>query len=125
VSIRVWAPLGAVCVLAVGRAVTAAPPERAPDADDALLHRAFSAIASDEHTMRHEAAKSFPTDPWSRDDDFHRRELDKVRDWAGQHRVPRGAVFGAMDDGIRAHWPQTNGAPLVVTVPPCRPRAIY
>ena len=25
----------------------------------------------------------------------------------------------------KVRWPQTNGAPLVVTVPPCRPRAIY
>jgi hypothetical protein len=125
VSAKAWAPLGAVCVLAVGRAVTAAPPPRAPDADDALLHRAFYAVASEETTMRHEAAKTFPTDPWSRDDDFHRREGDKVRDWAGTHRVPRGEVFRSMDEGIRAHWPQANGAPLVVTVPPCRPRAIY
>ncbi len=124
-SPRAWAPLGAVCVLAVGRAVTAAPPERAPDADEGLMRRAFHDIASAETTMRHEGAKSFPTDPWSRDDDFHRREQERVRDWAGTHRVPRGAVFRAMDEGIRARWPQTNGAPLVVTVPPCRPRAIY
>lgn len=124
-SVRVWAPLGAVCVLAVGRAVTASPPPRAPDADDALMHRAFQAVASQETVLRHESAKSFPTDPWSRDDDFHRREQDKVRDWAGAHHVPRSAVYRAMDEGIRAHWPQTNGAPLVVTVPPCRPRAIY
>jgi hypothetical protein len=125
VSFRAWAPLGAVCLLAVGRAVTAAPPQRAPDADDALLHRAFHDVASAETTMRHEGAKSFPTDPWSRDDDFHRREQEKVRDWAGTHHVPRGDVFRAMDEGIRFHWPQANGAPLVVTVPPCRPRAIY
>lgn len=124
-SFRAWAPFGAVCLLAVGRAATAAPPPRAPDADDTLLHRAFREIASAETTMRHEGAKSFPTDPWSRDDDFHRREQEKVRDWAATHHVPRGDVFRAMDDGIRAHWPQSNGAPLVVTVPPCRPRAIY
>jgi len=125
VNAKAWAPLAAVCVLAVGRAVTAAPPQRAPDADDALLHKAFSAVASEETAMRHESAKSFPTEPWSRDDDFHRREQEKVRDWAGSHHVRRGDVFRAMDEGIRAHWPQTNGAPLVVTVPPCRPRAIY
>jgi hypothetical protein len=125
VNAKTWAPLGAVCFLAVGRAVTAAPPPRAPDSDDALLHRAFSAVASEETKMRHESAKTFPTDPWSRDDDFHRREGDKVRDWAGTHRVSRGDVYRAMDEGIRAHWPQANGAPLVVTVPPCRPRAIY
>lgn len=89
------------------------------------MHRAFTAIASDERAMRQDAAKSFPTDPWSRDDDFHRREEEKVHDWAGAHRVPRSAVFRAMDEGIRGHWRQASGAPLVVTVPPCRPRAIY
>ncbi len=122
---KVWAPFLGICAIALGRALTAAPPERAPESDDELLHRAFRAVASEETDMRKEAAKTFPTDPWSRDDDFHLREWRKIREWGGNHRVRLEDVVGAVDRGLREHWPQDNPAPLVVTVPPCQPRAIY
>ena len=89
-----------------------------------LDHRLFSAVASDETSMRHEAAKAFPTDLWSRDDDFHRHEGQKTRDWAGAHHMRLSDAFRALDDGLRSHWPQANRGPLTLSTPPCRPRAI-
>jgi len=120
-----WAPLGVVIAFALVRALLARTPESAPESDDALEHRLFSAVASDETSMRHEAAKAFPTDLWSRDDDFHRHEGQKTRDWAGAHHMRLSDAFRALDEGLRSRWPNTNPGPLILTTPPCRPRAIY
>jgi hypothetical protein len=114
-----------VCAIALGRALTAPGPEVAPESDEATLRQAFRAVASEEERMRHEGAKTFPTDPWSRDDDFHKQEANKARDWAGSHHMRIGDVLFAIDEGMRAHWPHANPVPLVPTTPPCRPRAIY
>ena len=122
---KAWAPFAVVCAVALGRALTAAAPEQAPESDDALLHQAFRVVASEETVMRHDGAKTFPTDPWSRDDDFHKQEARKAREWGGSHHVRANDMFFAIDEGIRAHWSHGNWAPLVTTTPPCRPRAIY
>ncbi len=123
---RAWWPLGGVCAAAVVRAISAAPPDQAPaGADEATRRAAFRAVASEEANLRRDAAKTFPTDLWSRDDDFHQRELQRARDWAGKHRVRLGEVLGALDEGLRDGWPNDNHAPLIPTVPPCQPRAIY
>jgi len=112
-------------MFALVRALLARTPESAPESDDALEHRLWSAVASDETSMRHEAAKAFPTDLWSRDDDFHRHEGQKTRDWAGAHHMRLSDAFRTLDEGLRSRWPQANQGPLTLTVPPCRPRAIY
>jgi hypothetical protein len=122
---KAWAPLTAVCCLALGRALVASAPETAPGSDDTLDHRLFAAVASEETSMRHEAAKAFPTDLWSRDDDFHRHEGRKTREWAGAHHMRTSDAFRALDEGLRSRWTQTNPGPLTLTTPPCRPRAIY
>jgi hypothetical protein len=123
---RAWWPLGGVCAVAVLRALLAASPEQAPAGmDESTGRAAFRAVASEESNMRREAAKTFPTDLWSRDDDFHQRELQRARDWAGQHRVRLGEVLGALDEGLRNRWLHANRAPLIPAVPPCQPRAIY
>jgi hypothetical protein len=120
-----WAPLALVCAVALGCALLARAPESALDSDDALDHRLFNAVASDETNMRHEAAKAFPTDLWSRDDDFHRHEGRKVREWSGAHHMRLSDAFRALDEGLRSRWPNANSGPLILTTPPCRPRAIY
>jgi hypothetical protein len=126
VGARGFWPVGAVCGVALARALSVSPPELPPGAiDEATRRAAFRAVASEEAGLRREAAKAFPTDLWSRDDDFHERELRRARDWAGKHRVRLGDVLGALDDGMHAGWPHDNRGPLVPTVPPCRPRAIY
>jgi len=121
-----WAPFGVVCAIAVGRALLARPPEPATAPLDAVQRRdAFRFVASDESAERREAAKTFPTDLWSRDDDFHQREMKRARDWARSHHASLPDVLEAVDQGLREHWPHNNPSPLVTTTPPCRPRAIY
>jgi hypothetical protein len=122
---RAWGPFAAVCVVAVGRALTASAPAPLVPLDDAQQREAFRFVASDEVSERREAAKVFPTDLWSRDDDFHQRELRRARDWAGSHHANLQDVLAAVDEGLRSHWPSGSSKPLVATVPPCRPRAIY
>jgi hypothetical protein len=119
-----WAPLVLVCTLAVGRALLARPPEAPAPLDDAGKREAYAFVVSDEPSERREAAKVFPTDLWSRDDDFHQRELTRARDWANGHHARLQDVLSAIDEGMRNHWPPGGPQPEA-TVPPCRPRAIY
>jgi hypothetical protein len=120
-----WVPFALVCAFGLGRALLAsAPPPPAP-VDDAQRRDAFRFVASDEAAERREAAKTFPTDVWSRDDDFHQREATKARDWARGHHATVGETLSAVDEGLRERWPSGSSTPLIATVPPCRPRAIY
>lgn len=123
-TVRAWLLLVVVSAVAFVRAATARPPEAPPPAADADLRAAFLAIAGAERDMRRDAAKDFPTDHWSQDDDFHRRELDKARDFARTRRIPLGDVLRAVDDGMRERWSSAASA-MTATVPPCQPRAIY
>jgi hypothetical protein len=120
-----WAPFAVVCAVALGRALIASVPAYPDTAGDAQRHEVFRHVASDEVPERREAAKTFPTDLWSRDDDFHQKEGNRARDWAKSHHIRFGDALSALDEGLRAHWPHGNATPLVATVPPCRPRAIY
>lgn len=121
-----WVPFGGMCAIAVVRALVTRPPEALPPPIDEKLQRdAFRFVASDESAERKEAAKTFPTDLWSRDDDFHQREMNRAKDWAHTHHASLGDTLGAVDRGLRERWPHGNSSPLVTTTPPCRPRAIY
>jgi hypothetical protein len=120
-----WAPFAIVCAIALGRVLLAHAPARPAPLDEAQQREAFRHVASDETAERREAAKAFPTDMWSRDDDFHQRESSRARDWAKSHHARVEDVLLAVDEGIRSGWPTGNPKPLVATVPPCRPRAIY
>jgi len=120
-----WVPFALVCAVGLGRALTARVPPQRGVADEAQRREAFRHVASDEAAERHEAAKVFPTDLWSRDDDFHQREQQRAREWAGSHSVRVGDALSAIDEGLRERWPTGASKPLVATVPPCRPRAIY
>ncbi len=122
---KAWGPFALVCALGLGRALTASAPPPPPPIDEAQRHDAFRFVASDEGPERREAAKTFPTDLWSRDDDFHQRESSKARDWARTHHAAVGDALSAVDEGMREHWSTGSSTPLVATVPPCRPRAIY
>jgi hypothetical protein len=118
-------PFALVCALAVGRALVSRSAEQPAPLDDAQRHEAFRFVASDEVPERREAAKTFPTDLWSRDDDFHQREQQRARDWASSHHARLADVLSAVDQGLREGWPHGSAVPPVATVPPCRPRAIY
>src|ERR1700733_1116073 len=121
-----WVPLGLVCAIAVVRVVLARPSEDLPASIDEHLQRdAFKFVASDEAAERREAAKTFPTDLWSRDDDFHQREMRRASDWAHSHHASLSDTLRAVDRGLREHWPHGTGPAPITTTPPCRPRAIY
>ena len=49
--------------------------------------------------MRAEAAKTFPSEMWSRDDDFHQRERKKANEWAGSHHMRMGDVLSSIRPG--------------------------
>ena len=75
--------------------------------------------------MRRDAAKKFPTDFWSQDDDFHQSELKRAKSVAAEHGVRLGDALSPVDEGMREGWPQPLGIVMRTTVPPCQPRAIY
>jgi hypothetical protein len=130
VNLSSWLFFAAACTFAAARAVVAAPPPVPPPANEAVQRAAFIDIAEHEREMRQDAAKSFPTDPWSQDDAFHDLERKRAITFARGHSVRTGDVLDAIDRGMREGWAQTEeagrtSAPLVATVPPCRPRAIY
>ena len=100
------------------------PLEIGPD-NAALQAAIFREIAASETAVRSDAARAFPGDPWSADDDFHNHEQRAARAIAARDQVPVETVLRAIDDGLREHWAHTNPAPLLVTVPPCHPRPVY
>ena len=120
-----WLPFGVACALALGRALVASAPSEPAPLDDTQRREAYKWVASDEVPERREAAKTFPTDLWSRDDDFHQREMVRALDFANSHHARFADVLSAVDEGLRERWPAGGAAPPVATVPPCRPRAIY
>ena len=120
-----WSGAGIVLAVAITIDVSAVPPKAAPEASSDAQHRAYRAVATEEASMRRGAAKAFPADPWSQDDDFHNRELQRLRAIAGAERVSVASMLRAVDDGAREQWERPTDDPVVQTVPPCRPRPIY
>ncbi len=120
-----WIGCGALCVAAVTVDLSAPRIEAAPEASSDAKKHAFYMLASEEAFMRKGAAKSFPTDPWSQDDDFHNREFRRLQALATSDHVSVTSMLRAIDDGARERWPQAPGSVLDETVPPCRPRPIY
>lgn len=116
--------IAVVASLAIARAATAPPPKATTQPiDDKTAKTAYREVTSHERQARREAAVKFPGDPWSQDDDFHERESEAVRSFAGSHELRLSDVVRAVDDGMRDHWP-TSGKPNP-QVPPCRPRLSY
>ncbi|HSS40004.1 MAG TPA: hypothetical protein VLT58_14650 [Polyangia bacterium] len=113
--------------IAVAIVVALTAPGRSPAVpdDQALRAAIFREIATSESAVRGDAARAFPGDPWSADDDFHNHEQRAARAIAARDQVPVETVLRAIDDGLREHWAHANPGPLVVTVPPCHPRPVY
>ena len=113
-----------VATLAMLRAATApTPPAPAKPIDEKMAREAYRDVTTRERQTRREAAVKFPGDPWSQDDDFHEKENEEVRSFAGSHELRLSDVVRAVDDGMRERWPasmQPNPK-----VPPCRPRLSY
>ena len=119
-----WSPFALVCAIALARAITSKavqPPNRA---DQATRTVGFAQFADQEAAYRKEAAKDFPTDPWSQDDFFHAREAKEARAFAKVTGIPITDALDALDEGLRAKRAGGDRSSLS-TVPPCHPRAIY
>lgn len=116
--------IAVVASLAMLRAATAPAPE-APTKpiEEKAAHDAYRDITNRERQARREAAVKFPGDPWSQDDDFHERENEAVRNFAGSHELRLSDVVRAVDDGMREKWPASIQP--YPKVPPCRPRLSY
>jgi len=113
-----------VALLAMVRAATAPPPDPIhKPIEEKMARDAYRDVTQRERQARREAAVKFPGDPWSQDDDFHERENEAVRAFAGSHELRLSDVVRAVDDGMRERWP-TSGQPNP-KVPPCRPRLSY
>jgi hypothetical protein len=122
---RGWLLTAALVLVAVTRAITApgaAPPER----DDRSLRTAvFRQMTADETALRRDAARAFPGDPWSADDDFHNHQQRRARALAARLQLSIGTVLRAVDEGLHERWPAANPDPLTAAVPPCHPRPEY
>lgn len=122
---RGWVVAGAATLMAVGLAFLA-PADAPKGREDAAVRAAmFREIAAAEAETRENAARAFPGDPWSADDDFHNHEQRQAGAIAARRGVPLGSALDAIDEGLREHWDHPNPTPLVATVPPCHPRPIY
>jgi len=77
-SYRPWLLFGGVVAVAVFRAALATPLADALPAKVADQEAAFVTLASEEKTMRRDAAKEFPADQWSQDDAFHNAEYRRA-----------------------------------------------
>ena len=119
-----WALFSAVCASALARAVTSAPPRPPPRADAAQRALAFHDLVTREPGSRVDAAKHFPTEPWSQDDFFHATESKAAHAFSKTHSIPVTDVLDALDEGLRAQRAGGDRS-IVSTVPPCHPRAIY
>lgn len=123
---RRWWWAGAVALMVgVWRAWSAPTPHAGHAWSSELEAAAFVWVAEEEGAMRERAKANFPADAWSQDDDFHASERGRVLAFAQRHGVHRQRVLAAFDHGLRAQWALPDGgAPLSVSVAPCRPRPL-
>ena len=115
--------------------VRAKPPRTLPpDAGDvrfgvplALRKEIFDEFAAAEPEGRAEGIKSFsgPALAWSAEDHRGAIERQRAAQIAARHRLSLTQVYLCLDEGIRAHWPGADGAPLEPHTVPLNPRRKY
>jgi hypothetical protein len=120
-----WGVVSAVSAAAVILVVTAAPVDVPTPPSAEIEQEAFELIAGQEAELRTAAAKSFPGDPWSQDDEFHHAERGRARWFSDRRGVSLAHVMRAIDDGLHGRWPKPQGARVVPGIQPCRPRLDY
>ncbi len=118
-----WSLFAAIDAVALAVALLAPASPSQPDLSEADARIMYASIAREEPALRAAAARSFPGDLWSQDDDFHGNEQKKIRALAGERQARIGDALRAVDDGMREGW-SPRGA-LSPKVPPCRPRLDY
>lgn len=120
-----WGVFLLAVIVAVIRVVTTAHGRESWRADETVREAIFQSVAAQERSTRAAAARGFPGDPWSADDDFHNHEQRQVRDAARAKRVSLSDGFRAVDEGLRNHRQPSSSEGPTATVPPCRPRPSY
>jgi hypothetical protein len=118
-----WGPLGLVFLAAVVCVLRAKPMSHAAVATDAQMHAIFTEIAMAEPSMRRDAVKDFPTDPWSQDDAYFNLEQQRAGSIANTRKVRFSDALRAIDVGLRSHWRGADN--MKKGIEPCRPRPIY
>jgi hypothetical protein len=120
-----WGAVFTLAAIALVRVVTAPPVDIPTPPPAEVEQEAFEQIASQESELRIAAAKAFPGDLWSQDDDFHHAERGRARWYSDRRGVSLAHVLRAIDDGLHGRWPKPPGARVVPGIQPCRPRLDY
>ena len=89
---------------------------------EAARREIFREIASSEPNARLRAAQAFPGDLWSTEDHRASFERDLVRAIAQRRTLSLSQVYLILDEGIREHWPGSDGKPLSAQSYPLSPR---
>ena len=74
---------------------------------------------------RREAARRFRNSPWSQDDDFHAKEMKRVKEFSKSRGVSISSLLDGLDEGMHRKWPTPAAKAPNPKVMPCRPRLIY
>jgi hypothetical protein len=122
IALAVVALCGAIVVVRVKAAP--APNPAAGKLDERGRRAVALDVATRENDWRRESAENFPRDHWSQSDDFHAREAKRVREIAGERRVPYEDVLRAIDDDLHRIGPSI-GALRGGSAVPCKPRPFY
>ncbi len=87
----------------------------------------FVEIADAEQAARADAIRrnSWNGHLWSREDDRGHVERMFFRQLAHRYNISLTQVYLILDEGIRAHWTATDGAPLTGTTPALNPRSTW
>jgi len=120
-----WGVAALLAAIALVRVATAQAADPGVAPSEEAQREAFDQIANQESELRVHAAKEFPGDPWSQDDEFHHGEAGRARWYSDRRGVSLAHVLRALDDGLHGRWPKPRGARLVTGVQPCRPRLDY
>jgi hypothetical protein len=104
---------------------TSRPAHRAGPVSPVQGQRVYSDGADREPVERQDASRRFRDSPWSQDDDFHSKEMKRVKEYAKVHDVSISSLLDALDDGMHQDWPTKARTPPNPKVMPCRPRLMY
>jgi hypothetical protein len=124
-SVVGWVATSAFLIAAIVRANTGQVAPGIWRSSESTRREIFRVIARGEAEVRARAARGFPGDLWSADDDFHSNEQRSARAAAGARGLSIAESLRAVDEGLREGWPHDNPEPLIATVPPCHPRPEY
>jgi hypothetical protein len=117
--------IGAALFTAVVRAGLARPAHVPRDATPVQTLELYTEDTEKEPGDRQDSARRFRGSPWSQDDDFHSKEMKRVKGFAKSHSVSVESLLDGLDEGMRQRWATPSENVPNPKVMPCRPRLIY